>query len=118
MAFRMRGRGRPKTKTGMNGLETWYAEILEAERLQGKILYWAYEPIKLRLADRTYYTPDFLRMNLDGEVQFIETKAFWEDDARVKIKVAAQTHPFRFFALTCKCRRKQWSIEKLEEFGG
>ena len=43
----------------------------------------------------------------------VNAKGFWEDDARVKIKVAAEVFPFRFVAIT---RSKDgW---KEEDFGG
>jgi len=38
-----------------------------------------------------------------------EVKGFWQDDARVKVKVAASLYPFRFVALTHK--RGIWQIE-------
>lgn len=117
MPFKIRGRGRPKKKTGMNGLETWYAEQLQADLLTGKILYWAYEPLKFKLADGAWYTPDFLVMHPMGEIQLVETKGHWEEAARVRIKVAAQIYPFEFVALTCRCSKRRWSIEKTEVFG-
>lgn len=33
-----------------------------------------------------------------GELEMHEVKGFWEDDARVKIKVAASFYPFSFIA--------------------
>jgi hypothetical protein len=59
-----------------------------------------FEQIKLRLADKTYYTPDFWVLGDDDVLEFHETKGGpWMDDARVKIKVAAERYPqFRFRA--------------------
>lgn len=48
-----------------------------------------FEPITIRLADKTTYTPDFLVITTAG-FYFVETKGFWRDDAKVKIKVAAE----------------------------
>lgn len=40
-----------------------------------------------------------------------EVKGHWEDDARVKIKVAAEQHPwFRFLAV--RARGGVWEIER------
>lgn len=51
----------------------------------------------LKLADDTRYTPDFAVLQADGQIVFYETKGFWRDDAKVKIKVAARQFPeYRF----------------------
>ena len=88
---------------GMNKLESRYArEVLDIRQMAGKILSWKYEAIKLRLAKRTYYTPDFMVFTLAG-LEIHETKGHWEDDARVKIKVAAEMFPeFKFVAVQHK----------------
>lgn len=93
-------KGRQPTKGEMNKLERRYSEQLEAWRLTGEIQWWKYDAIKLRLADNTFYTPDFLVMKADSTLEVHETKGHWEDDARVKIKVAAEAYPlFRFVAV-------------------
>ena len=38
-----------------------------------------------------------------------EVKGFWQDDARVKIKVAADLYPIRFLAVMKK--KSEWQIE-------
>jgi len=38
-------------------------------------------------------------MMIDGAIQCREIKGFWTDDARVKIKVAADIYPFQFIAI-------------------
>ena len=93
-----RGVGLPAAK--MNRLEAAYGQQLELRKAAGDILWWEFEAIKLRLAPSTFYTPDFFLMLADGELQVHETKGHWEDDARVKIKMAAQLFPFRFFGVT------------------
>lgn len=85
---------------GMNGLEAAYAGILEASLRAGEIVFYKFEALKLRLADKTFYTPDFLVQHRDGSLELVECKGFWRDDARVKIKVAAELFPcFRFTAV-------------------
>lgn len=96
--FPNRFRGRARPKTGMNKLEAKYAERLATLKIAGQVLWYGYEAIKLRLADKTFYTPDFAVMLADGSLEFHEAKGFWEDDARVKIKVAAETFPAVFRA--------------------
>jgi hypothetical protein len=93
----------------MNRTEAAYAQRLELQRQAGEVVWFKFEAVKLRLADATFYSPDFAVMLSDGTLEMHEVKGFWEDDARVKIKVAASLFPFRFVALTAK--RGTWQIE-------
>jgi hypothetical protein len=102
-----RGRARPGE---MNKLEAEYAARLKNLAHTGEIAWWAFEPIKLKLARLTTYTPDFLVMRADGLLECHETKGFWQDDARAKIKIAAELFPFRFIAITKK--RGEWVFEE------
>lgn len=83
----------------MNKTERAYSEALEDRKAAGEIASWQFDAVKLRLAAKTFYTPDFLVMLADGSIEFHEVKGHWEDDARVKIKVAARLFPFRFLAV-------------------
>ncbi|EPC3803834.1 DUF1064 domain-containing protein [Enterobacter ludwigii] len=104
-----------RLKTGqMNKTEEAYAEHLK--RITGTVIAWyKFEGIKLRLADNTFYTPDFAVMLTTGEMELHEVKGFWTDDARVKIKVAADMYPFTFRALKPipKSKGGGWSCETL-----
>lgn len=82
----------------MNKTEEAYDKHLWSLRHTGLVLWHAFEAVKLRLADNTFYTPDFAVLPADGVFELHEVKGFWEDDARVKIKVAAATFPFRLRA--------------------
>ena len=94
----------------MNSLESRYAIELEALRLAGEIQWWRFEAIRLRLADKTYYNPDFAVM-VAGRLEFRETKGHWEDDSRAKIKIAAELFPcFRFVAV--RRVKGQWETEE------
>ena len=95
-----RVRTAPRRDGRMNGMEAAYALTLKKREQLGEIAAWEYEPEKLRLADKTYYTPDFRVVMADGFVQFHEVKGHWEDDARVKFKLAAELHPYVFVAVT------------------
>lgn len=105
------GRGTFHKPGKMNPLEADYAAYLEMLKRAGEISDYAFECVKLRLADKTFYTPDFAVIMPDGGLQMHETKGFWQDDARVKIKVAAQQHPFKFVAI-----RKRKGVWEREEF--
>lgn len=90
--------GRLKVGT-MNKTEAAYAEVLKNRQRIGEIAWFKFEGVKLRLADNTFYSPDFFVMLADGQLEAHEVKGFWQDDAKVKIKVAADLYPFRFIAV-------------------
>lgn len=78
----------------MNKTEAAYAEHLTRAGLE-----WKFEAMKLRLADRTWYCPDFLV--IDRDLAFHEVKGgFIREDAWIKFKVAREQFPmFRFVAM-------------------
>lgn len=105
----------------MNRTETAYAEHLQIQLLSGQITGWRFESYKLRLADRTWYTPDFVVQCLDGTIELHEVKAtgrdgklLIEDDAAVKIKVAADQYPEFEFLLAGR-NTKGWNIKPVRK---
>jgi hypothetical protein len=105
--------GRLPTGT-MNKTEQAYSTHLQNLLHTGEVLWWHFEGVKLRLADNTFYTCDFAVLANDGVLEMHEVKGFWQDDARVKIKVAASLYPFRFCAVTAKAKKNGggWNVEK------
>ncbi len=110
--------GRPRRKMGeMNALERAFSEVLEGRLKEGSICRWDYEPCALRISwphngvRGSSYTPDFRVILADGEVVFYETKGFMRDDARLKLKVASERHPYRFCLVTRK--NGKWKEEWL-----
>ncbi|WNV10180.1 DUF1064 domain-containing protein [Tardiphaga sp. 709] len=104
-----------RLQTGeMNKTEQAYAEHLDQRRMAGDIQWFKFEPMKLRLADNTFYSPDFIVLTSDGYLESHEVKGFWQDDARVKIKVAASIYPFRFIAVKVKAKKHGggWEVEE------
>ena len=104
-----------RLKTGeMNKTEAAYAAYLEQRRMAGEVAWYKFEGVKLRLADNTFYSPDFAVMLSTGEMEMREVKGHWQEDARVKIKVAAQLFPFRFIAVQPLPKRDGggWKIEE------
>lgn len=96
-----------RLKTGqMNKTESAYCQHLELRKRAGEIAWYRFEGIKLRLADNTFYTPDFAVMLATGEMELHEVKGFWTDDARVKTKVAADQYPFRIIGVTVKPKKQ------------
>jgi hypothetical protein len=103
-----------RLKTGaMNKTEAAYEVDLRDAQALGDILWYKFEGVKLRLADNTFYTPDFVVLGNDKIMECHEVKGFWTDDARVKIKVAAELYPFRFKAIKARAKRDGggWSEE-------
>lgn len=106
-----------RLKTGeRNKTEQAYENFLTALQQAGSILWFKFEGIKLRLADNTFYTPDFAVMLANGQMELHEVKGFWQDDARAKIKIAAELYPFRFLAAKPKAKKDGggWEIEVFE----
>ena len=110
----MNARGRPKPSR-MNKTEQAYADRLELLKGTGEVVWYRFEPIKLRLAEGAWYKPDFAVMLADGLIEFHEVKGFWREAARVRIKVAAEEHwMFRFVAVKKLTKNRGWQTE---EFG-
>jgi hypothetical protein len=88
----------------MNGHEAEYATLFLNNRV------WKFEAITFRLGDDCRYTPDFMVIAEDDVVEFHEVKGFWRDDAKVKLRVAAEQYPmFRFKAF--RRVKKTWQVE-------
>lgn len=94
-------------RKGMNKLEAAYAQHLEFRKQAGEIEWWAFEPMRVRLADNTFYRPDFGVLR-DGRLEFHETKGWMREAARVRLNVAAEHLPFSFYLV--KQRNQAWVI--------
>lgn len=115
MSKAMYALGRLKTGS-MNKTETAYDAHLAALQHAGQIKWRKFEGLKLRLADNTFYTPDFAVMAADGVIECHEVKgarAIFQDDAKVKVKVASEMYPFRFLVVYPVSRAKGggWDID-------
>lgn len=106
------GRGRQRKPGEMNKTESKYEQHLERLKQSGRVLWYSYEPASLKLADGTYYKPDFMVMMADGLIECHEVKGgtrkrnsagdvvskpfIHDSKSTVKIKVAAERFPFIF----------------------
>jgi hypothetical protein len=94
----------------MNPSERRYAKHLDELLASDAILWWAREPVSIRLARGSSYVPDFLVMRPDGAIEIHEVKssrgsadfhnAKWHHahrDSYSKWKIAANRFPVRFF---------------------
>jgi len=97
-----------------NKVEAAYEAHLDLLHRAGEIDGFKFEGIKLKLADNTHFTPDFIVYAQDGVVELHDTKgttkklraggikeaAPWiEEDAKLKLKIVAEQFPFRVFAV-------------------
>lgn len=99
-----------------NKTEAAYEATLKVRQAAGDVLWYRFEGLKLRLADNTFYTPDYAVMLASGQIECHEVKGFWQDDARAKIKIAAEQYPFRFLAVRVKPKKDGggWDVEVFE----
>ena len=116
----VKAKGRPRRQPGeMTSVEKQMHHELGVKQTLGEIEWFAYEPVKLRLADRTFYTPDFCVMHTDGTIEFREVKGSWkaphQEDSRVKIKVAAEQFQMFRFTSYSGGGKKGWKIEEFNK---
>jgi hypothetical protein len=109
----MQALGRLKTGT-MNRTEEAYARHLQQRQQAGEVAWFKFEGVKLRLAANTFYSPDFVVMLSNNEIELHEVKGFWQDDARAKIKIAADMFPFRIVAVKVLAKKYGggWAVEE------
>lgn len=98
---------------GPNGLERAYGQRLDAMKVEGEILWWGFEQIKLRLADGRWFRPDFLVLYADGHWSVEETKGFERQASMLRLSVAAEHYPFKFVLV-----KKDGSGWTFKEIGG
>jgi len=109
--FRAKGNTTRRVAGTMNKTEQAYAALLDQRKLAGEIHHWGFEQINIKLAKLTSYLPDFFIIMADGSIEFHEVKGFWHQSGRIKIKVAAENHPwFTFMAVQLK--KKEWVYEQ------
>ena len=97
-----------------NKTEAAYARRLELLKIDGRILWYGFECVKLPLAKRTTYTPDFLVVNADCSLSFHEVKGgFIRPDAMLKLKLAVEKYRMVTFFL-CQYTKGQWSTREMK----
>lgn len=113
----MRALGR-KPAGEMNKTEARYAERLEMLKQQGQVVWYAFEVVTLKLAHDTRLTVDFFVMLANGELQAHDVKGskrIYEEDARVKMQVAARQFPWPFFLAIPRGRTgHEWDVTEVK----
>lgn len=98
----------------MNKTEAAYSAHLETLKRDGDNNGYMFEAMKFRLADKTFYTPDFVVFAADGVIECHEVKGgYIFDDAMVKLKVVAELFPFRFYLCQQKRVREPFTITQI-----
>jgi hypothetical protein len=113
---RFAGPFRPRErKEQLNQLEKDYLKLLELRKAAGEIQEFWIKGMKLTLAPNTTLTVDFFVLTNDDILEAHETKGFMEEDANVKLKVAAKLWPFRFYVIRKKLKRDGggWDIREV-----
>jgi len=110
---KLQARGDPSRKArGMNKLEQGYAARLDLRVRAGDVACWEFEGIRLRLGEGAYYKPDFLVIRPSGAVELHETKGFWREAARVRIRAAAERYWYFRFVAVKNDRANGWTVEE------
>jgi hypothetical protein len=86
----------------LNKTEAAYELELKEQQQRGEILWYSFEGMTFKLAKDTRYTPDFVVLKANGELECREVKGakiVFQCDAKAKIKIAAELFPVRFVAI-------------------
>ncbi len=105
---------------GYNKTERAFAADLSEAHRNGSIAAWWREPFKVRLAGRTWYTPDFAVLTIPAHQSLMlmfEVKGWMRDDAAVKLKVAAETYPCFRWLLVTRSVRHGWEVRQVTRTG-
>jgi len=96
---RLQALGRMKVGEKNQTEQRFEDEVLRPGMMTGDFLWYRFEGVKLRLADNTFLTVDYAVLPKDGVLTMIDVKGgpgVFMEDARVKMRVAADTYPFVF----------------------
>ncbi|MED5545685.1 MAG: DUF1064 domain-containing protein [Pseudomonadota bacterium] len=105
-----------KASGEMNQTEAKFDAHLATLKLAGEVLWYEFEAIKLKLAPKTFLSVDFAVLPADTmRLTMIDVKgakAIVQEDAAVKMRVAASMFPFTFqYAFPIK--GGGWQIEEI-----
>jgi len=94
-----------------NKLEQRFALHLAGLEKRGEILWWQYEPIRLRIGKGALFTPDFGALRSDSSFVFFETKgSFTREASRVRLKAARDRYPFFEFRVARLAKGGGWEF--------
>lgn len=94
--------------------EERYALMLQEQWCAGEIEGWLYEPIRLELADRVRYTPDFFVFPRGEKPQVVEVKGpYIREPGRIKMRVAAREFAWLGDWYLAQEIKGAWTVTKL-----
>lgn len=96
-----------------NKTEAAYGDFLELRKRAGEVLWYKFEGMKFKLADNTFYTPDYPVLLADHTMEMHEIKGFMTEDANVKIKIAADLYPFKFIIVRKGKTPTSWTLAEV-----
>ena len=116
----------PNARKGPNRAERRYATELDLRMAAGEVLWFAFEPMRLQLAYRCTYTPDYGVLLPAGEatsMELHECKVMWRgkrgapdrkgirEDAMIKLRTAANVYPMFSYVLAMEELDRTWTLE-------
>jgi hypothetical protein len=107
------GVAEPYLETFDSADEKQFADYLDQQKLGRHIIEWSYKPVRLRIGDGIYYTPDFRVVFNDRTVTYYEIKGFMREAARVRIHAAAERHPHQFIMVRKRPKKHGGGWEQL-----
>lgn len=97
---------------GQNKTEALFDLRLSDLKASGRIRDYGFETMKFRLAQRTWFKPDFPIILPDWSLIVAEVKGgYIRPDGMLKLKVAAEQFPVPFFL--CVYADRRWTITRL-----
>lgn len=98
-------------KGTMNKTEAAWSQVLDSKKQTGEISWFKFHPMRIRLADNTFYEVDFLVMTNTGQLEIHEVKGgYTSDKGQLKIKLCAEVMPI-FRMLKVSKIKTEWKIE-------
>jgi len=90
-----------KDEAKLNKLEAAWLAVLRANTA----LQWVgVQCLTVKIGDDCRFTPDFAAIDRSGKLLAYETKGFFRDDAKVKLKAAARQYPWIEFVLVTRTK--------------
>ncbi len=110
-------KNRSRKRGEMNKLEQAYDAHLRLMKLAGEIADYRHELFKIRLAENTTLTVDFIVFTNDGFIECHDCKgSFFPEHNRVKWKVAIEQCPWFIFVLVRQRAKKNGGGFEYERF--
>lgn len=102
----VRGKARPRV-SGLNKTEARYRDMLRDRKAAGEIQDYFVQAVTFRIGDDCRYVPDFLIIENDGAMTFIEVKGFMRQVGAAKFRVAKEMFWWAEFRMV-RWIGKQW----------